>query len=754
MSIGRTLLSSIRGFTRSLSFKLSFYAGLILFCAVVAFAYRSIQTQEQTLIQEKIRGAINASEVIKAAIWNGMMTKDRDVIRQIVHAVGTQENIKEINIYDDKGVLHYTSRGSLPPEGARAEAFRTNPLLNDIRTDTTLRHRFIDDGKALNVVNPLRNTSSCSTAACHAHPSEHQVLGALEVTLPLQSLEQRIRSQARDTVIFAFLLFLLISTIIGLAVILGVLPPIRRLQDHARKMARGQYTPLLPGEKLTNDEIGDLARTFDEMGRQITERTKQLGESRARFKELFELVPCYLTVISRDFTIVRANRAFEEEFGDLRGKMCFAAFKGFEAKCKNCMVEKTFEDGMPHRAETVWRLSDGTRKVYVIVNTAPILDQDGNVVEVMEMSVDVTRLEQLRRELQKKEEQFRTLFENVPCYLTVIDPSYRIAFYNKVFARDFGDSWGQHCYAVYKQREEKCPNCPVEQTFKDGEMHMSEEVWRHEGTDIQVILTTAPVTDGQGKTVAVMEMCTNVTELKTLQNELSILGETIAGMSHSVKNILAGLEGGVYIVDSGLRSGREDRLKSGWDMVKRNVEKVSDLVKDILYASKERKPAYEDCDPGKILTELCELYDGKATAQGIELIRDFKPEMGLVRLDPKGIHSAVANLLSNAVAACGKTPSKEAHHITVSGKMNGDRLSIEVKDDGAGMPDEVKRNLFRRFYSTKGAKGTGLGLVVTRKVVEEHGGTIKVHSKVGEGTSFIIDVPVQPPDEAKILTAQ
>jgi len=105
----RSTIGVLKRFTGSLSFKLSFLAGVVIFVAVVALAYYAISRQEASLVHEKIQGALKDSEVIKAAIWNGMMTKDRDVIRQIVRAIGAQENFKEINIYDARGTLHYSS---------------------------------------------------------------------------------------------------------------------------------------------------------------------------------------------------------------------------------------------------------------------------------------------------------------------------------------------------------------------------------------------------------------------------------------------------------------------------------------------------------------------------------------------------------------------------------------------------------------------------------------------------------------------
>jgi histidine kinase len=725
----------VKKFTRSLSFKLSFYAAFIMFLALLAFAYQSVSAQKENLINKMIQGALKDSQVIKAAIWNGMMTKDREVIRQIVRTIGSQEGFTEINIYDARGVLHYTSNPDLPPERLRT---RTNPLLEDIGTNTSVRHAVSESGNSLLVVNPLLNKKSCSAAACHAHPESQKVLGALEVKLPLEGVTQEIAKTTRKTVIFAFLLFLLISTISGLAVTYLVIPSIRSLQKRAAKMARGEYDP--KGRSAGSDEMGELLRSFDKMSRQINERTAELDASRNMYKSLFEEAPCYLTVVSRDYRIVRTNRTFREQFGDQTDRHCFIGYKGLSSKCDECPVEKTFADGTSHQSEELWKLDGAT--VYVIVKTSPILNDQGEVSEVLEMSVDVTRLKQLQLELEKKQREFKFLFENVPCYLTVVDQDFNIVQTNKLFAHDFGKDLGRKCFNVYKRRDTRCDNCPVEKTFLDGRSHTSQEIWRRNGEETHVIVYTAPVTDPKGEIRAVMEMSTNITEVKRLESELTILGETIAEMSHSIKNILCGLEGGVYVVDSGIARGKEDRIRAGWQMVKNNVGKVSELVKGILYASKEREPDYNECDPGQLLTEVCDLYEATASGEGIQIVREFETEMGTCLLDPIGIHSALSNLVSNAVEAC-RASDTARHTITVSGRFEGDLILMQVADDGEGMPKEVERKLFNRFYSTKGSKGTGLGLVVTRKVIEEHGGTIRVESQPDRGTSFFIEIPLK-----------
>ncbi len=716
-----------------------------MFLTVIAFAYHSIATQERNLVSARIQGALKDSEVIKAAIWNGMKTKDREVIRQIVQAIGKEEGFKAINIYDRDGVLHYTSKPDPAAlVGRRPANAETLSLLGDIASDTKVRYRFVEEGKVLAVVNPLVNTKSCSSTACHAHPDTHDVLGVLEVKLPLQGLRAQIARNARQIVIFACFLFILVSTMSGLGVIFLVSRPVRQLRKKAERISRGEYVADTPVKGTSS--IAILYRALDEMGRQIAERERQIDQSRRMYKELFEKVPCYLTVVSPEYRIVRANGTFLRDFGDQVGKHCFQGYKGRDEKCANCPVERTFADGSSHRSEEVWNVDDQGGKAYVIVNTSPILDAEGHVAEVLEMAVDVTRVERLQTELRRKEQQFKNLFDNVPCYLTVVDRTFRIAFHNNMFAEDFGHSWGEHCFKAYKGKDCRCDNCPVEKTFADGLSHYSEEVWHREGKDMHIIARTSPITNEQGDVVAVMEMCTNVTELKVLENELAILGETIAGTSHTVKNILSGLEGGVYVVDSGLRSGKQDRVQTGWTMVKKNVGKVSELVKDILYASKERIPEYQECNPGTLLSEVYELYEANVRGQGIDLIKDFPTDMGSAHLDPNGIHNALCNLISNAVAACSAPSRKERHHVILAGRIEGEKLVLQVTDDGIGMSDEVKENLFKRFYSTKGSKGTGLGLLVTRKIVEEHGGRITCVSRLGEGSTFTAELPLRPPE--------
>ena len=238
-------------------------------------------------------------------------------------------------------------------------------------------------------------------------------------------------------------------------------------------------------------------------------------------------------------------------------------------------------------------------------------------------------------------------------------------------------------------------------------------------------------------------------EIKRLEKELvqserlAAIGQTIAGLAHGIKNILHGLKGGSYLVDIGINKNDTEKLKKGWDMIKRNVGRTSNLVMDLLSYSKEREPEYEICRPNEIAKEVCDLLQDKAIRNKVEIITKFDDAIGEVSMDPNTIHESLLNLMSNAVDAClfDENMAKTWQVALKSTKEENNIIKFEVSDNGAGMDKEVLKQLFTSFFSTKGHRGTGLGLMVTRKLIKEHGGTIEVNSQLGKGTVFTIRLP-------------
>jgi len=196
-------------------------------------------------------------------------------------------------------------------------------------------------------------------------------------------------------------------------------------------------------------------------------------------------------------------------------------------------------------------------------------------------------------------------------------------------------------------------------------------------------------------------------------------------------------------VDIGIDKNNVDKLKNGWEMIKRNIEQTSELVMDLLSYSKEREPEYKNCRPNDIADDVCELVRGNAEDYEIEIVKDFSEKIGEVVLDPTTVHRALLNLVSNAIDACiFDDQVDKKHQVHVRTRLEDRYISFEVEDNGSGMDEEVKKKLFSSFFSTKGAKGTGLGLLVTNKLVEENKGEMDVRSFVGEGTVFTIRLPI------------
>ncbi|MCK4426488.1 MAG: PAS domain S-box protein, partial [Deltaproteobacteria bacterium] len=255
-----------------------------------------------------------------------------------------------------------------------------------------------------------------------------------------------------------------------------------------------------------------------------------------------------------------------------------------------------------------------------------------------------------------------------------------------------------------------------------------------------------------GEVIGSVGFLHDLREIKQLQQELikserlAATGETVAGLAHGIKNILGGLKGGVYIVDNALKKEDMHRLRTGWDMVQRNIGRISGLAMDLLNYSKEREPEYEKCSPNSIAEEVCKLMDLKAKESGVEIVRDLDPTIGDVSIDPKGIHRCLLDLVSNAIdAAIFDEDEGKEHLVRVTTRRESDgALILQVSDNGCGMDEAVRKQIFSSLFSTKGPRGTGLGLLITQKTVHEHGGTIKVDSEPGKGSTFVIRLPSEP----------
>lgn len=221
---------------------------------------------------------------------------------------------------------------------------------------------------------------------------------------------------------------------------------------------------------------------------------------------------------------------------------------------------------------------------------------------------------------------------------------------------------------------------------------------------------------------------------------LAVMGQTIANLSHHVKNILQGVSGGNYLVEDGIRKGDLDVIKKGWNSVQRNQERISTLVMDMLSYSKEREPSLMTSDLCDLIDEVVQLMKGRATDDGVAIVWRRPSNPITAEFDSEAIHRALLNVVGNAIDAAKESREPE---IEIEAGLSDDRVQISVMDNGPGIPDDVASRIFVPFESTKGSSGTGLGLPVSQKILREHGGDITYRTKIGQGTAFILYWPAQ-----------
>ncbi|MBC8871129.1 MAG: PAS domain-containing sensor histidine kinase [Planctomycetes bacterium] len=474
------------------------------------------------------------------------------------------------------------------------------------------------------------------------------------------------------------------------------------------------------------------------------------------YQQYFDRLPCYLTVQDREFRVLHANERFRKDFGDIDGRYCYQVYKQRSEKCEVCPVEQTFWDGQCHRREERVCSLDG-REVSVLVETTPIYDDDGKITSVIEMSTDVTHIKRLEEQLRQSQQRYQLLFEEVPCYISIQGPDLRMIEMNRAFQEDFGSALGAlgcKCYEVYKHRTEECLPCPVRETFEDGEIHTREEVVTSlQGEQMNVLVTTAPIPDDQGRIVSVMEMSTNITAVRELESHLTSLGLLIGSVSHALKGLLNGLAGGMYLVETGFTKDKPDRVHKGWEIVKRNVERIKGMVSDILYYAKDREPIWETVSAAEVADEVCSLMQSRAAELGAKLASVPEQATGDFEADPRAVRSLLVNLVENSLDACRLDDQTAEHEVTLRVKGLPEHVRFEVQDNGIGMDRETREKVFSLFFSSKGTEGTGLGLFVANRIARAHGGTIDVESEVGVGTTFVVQLlRKRPPQESTDLS--
>ncbi|MCD4718020.1 MAG: PAS domain S-box protein [Desulfobacterales bacterium] len=378
----------------------------------------------------------------------------------------------------------------------------------------------------------------------------------------------------------------------------------------------------------------------------------------------------------------------------------------------------------------------------------PILDDRGRMISFAIIARDMTEEVSLQEEVRQNKEYLENILANSSDMIITTDLEGRIVTFNPGGERILGykreEILGAKMEDFWK-RPEKRQRLMAEVEAKGVVNNYPGVLIAKEGHEVEISLSISQLRDSKGRVLGTVGISKDVTEENRLrrqlieQERLAAVGQTVAGVTHFMKNVLNGLKGGAYMLNVGLKRGDSALLEEGWGNVQKGIDRISKLSLDMLSYCRDRKPNPVPTDPLKLARETAEILSKSAEQEGIEILchGDDGPP---VALDPDTIGRALLNLISNAMDACREKSydPEETPLVEIMVKRDKKDFLFLVKDNGVGMNEEVRKRLFTRFFSTKDAGGTGLGLSVTHKIVEEHGGAIEVESSPRHGSTFTI----------------
>jgi len=748
----------------SLISRLIFLVGLILLVSISTWAYFNIEYQQKNAINGIIEEVDRLGNTIKLGTHYAMMLNSRDDINEIIKNIGRQEGIENVRIYNKEGQIKYSNK---PGEvdrvtSIKAEAcdvcHRTDPPMEEV--DIHSRTRIFDTSEGyrlIAIISPIYSEPGCSPGPCHVHPQDKRVLGALDVVVSLEKTDKGVLAYKTRIIVLAVISFLATSAMIGTFLMIFVNRPIKKLISWTTLIAHGQFHSGMEAER--DDVIGQLAIAIDQMGNQINEKQAELTRQREEYQELFELVPCYITLQDRNLRLLRYNREYIKKFNPHPGDYCYKAYKGRSERCEQCPVILTFEDGKSHASEEMGVTKDGIRS-YWIVQTSPIRDADGNIVAVMETSLDTTQMKRLEEKIRKSEEKYRVIFNNIPTAVFVIDiQDFTILDCNDGVKIGYGydkeEVLGDSFLNLFEPTEHEhysrqIPTAAaltqVRQLTKGGKtiytnMRISPSEYLGKKA---LLITSADVTKRL------------MAEQQLIQaSKMATLGEMATGIAHELNQPLSVIKTASSFLIKKVKKEekiQETILRTMAEEIDSHVDRASKIINHLREFGRKSEVKKEKVPVNEALEKAVDIFSQQLKLREIEVVKDLQPNLPPVLANSNRLEQVFINLLINARDAIEekleKTGDRSASKkIFLKTRTQLGNVIIEIGDTGMGIPPSVLDKIFEPFFTTKKVgRGTGLGLAISYGIVQDYEGTIRVETVENEGSKFIVQIPT--PGEA------
>ncbi|HPH96540.1 MAG TPA: ATP-binding protein [Anaerolineaceae bacterium] len=371
-----------------------------------------------------------------------------------------------------------------------------------------------------------------------------------------------------------------------------------------------------------------------------------------------------------------------------------------------------------------------------------------NLKIIHKLRVLNANLEASRWELMRSRNTLRSLFDNIPESIYIIDQNYRLAAVNLTRAtRAKGDPRemvGQLCFEVLAGSSEPCPGCLVGETFYQKKVsHRTHREWLDEDKEpVEWDISTYPILDETEDVIQAILFERDVTEKHRLEaflaqsEKMAALGQLAAGIAHEINNPLTVIIANAQILARDLQSD-PDSLESV-DLIQRAGERALYVVRNLLNFARKEQYDFVPTDINSTIRRSLEMVAHEAMGRSIEIV--FEPGEGLpaVMASADHLQGVWLNIIINGMDSLEGNPGR----VRIVTYTQGNEVRVAITDNGKGISPEKIKRIFEPFFTTKEpGKGTGLGLSVCHQIIKQHGGQILVDSAPKKGTTFTVVFP-------------
>ena len=741
--------------------KLILSVGLTLLLSISTWAYFNIKYQTQKIMKDIMVGTDRLSNTIILGAHYAMMLNSREDINHIINNISKQKEIDTIRIYNKKGQIKFSNR---PPEidlttNIKAEAcdvcHRKEPPLAELDLSQKTRTFYSSKGHhLLGIISPIRNETGCSSDSCHVHPEGKKILGALDVVVSLEQTDNDVAFLKNGIIALAVFAFLVTSAIIFVFVLKFVNQPIRKLIDASNLIARGEYLSNIDINQ--NDEMGQLFVAINKMGKKIAVKQAELKKQRDEYQNLFELVPCLITIQDKNYRLVSYNKEFEETFNPTPGDFCFRVYKQRKQKCEVCPVEKTFKDGRSHYGQETGMDKNGNT-TYWLSRTSPIQDAQGNVVSVMEVCLDITRMKQLEERLEKSERKYYAIFNNIPNAVFVLNMNtLEILDCNKsvkdVYGYEKDEITGRSFLDLFLDEEQD------HYAFKIMTSAYINQV-KHVDKDGKTLFATIRISPSEylGQKVLLVTTSDITKRLEAEQQlihagKMATLGEMATGIAHELNQPLSVIKTASNFCLKKINSNEiigEKDLYTMLEKIDRNVNRSANIISHMRQFARKSDVVLGEVQINDVLKRAYDIFSQQLKVIGIDVAWDIEQHLPTIMADSSRLEQVFINLLLNARDAIEEKwwspgPAMGLKKITLKTTLEGNMVVVEIKDTGIGISGDIADKIFEPFFTTKEVgKGTGLGLSISYGIIKDCHGDIKVTMNEQGETCFRITFPAK-----------